>query len=212
MTALVAERLPDCGSASPLSRNMSAPPRMQITITTLGRVPGEERVGALNDAPPGFRLHARLHLDTLLEHHLGGEGRNDNREWRKALPWRKRLPTSHETLRCLVLLARQALDADYRPEAVEFRRLKWTNLEALTDTFIDLAGGLNPHALGLPCMGFIRGLDEGPSDALLDPATALALFSRQDGALFLAGRSPSLPSLGSPARWKVGLYVPEGGR
>jgi len=180
--------------ASALARNMSAPPRMQVVMRPLGvAAPARPRAAAF--APPGFRLHARIDVGRLFAQNF--------------VDTRAR-STPRVRLARLVLLARRAVDPGFTPQPGDLRRFARRSEDALADAFIALAARLDPRALGLPNFALLRHCATGVRFEL-DAARAVAILSRQDGRLFLAARSPSVPRIDDPAQCSFALYVPDGG-
>lgn len=192
-----------------LLHNMSAPPRMQLTISPLSaQVP---LLGPGPTAPPGFRLRLSLDLEQLFRHHLGD------------LTALKRGDKELVSLACivqiaprlwlalLVLLARLALNPGLRIQAADLHRLQRRNTEALGDEFITLADHTQPLALGLPSFGLAFPAT-GQTCATLDPALAIAVLSRLSGRVFLASASPVLPDGQLTSTAALGLFVPTGGK
>jgi hypothetical protein len=175
------------GMASPAPRerergdgalhNMSAPPRMTITIRPLGgpspapASPGEPAV------PGGVRCFAHVDLSTLCP--LPEDGTKGN--------------GPRGRLRSLLALARRAVGQE---ETDQEDPARWT-LERLEDELRERAARLEPRALGLPAFALVRRSPgrAGDTPAEGDPARALALVTRVSGKLFVGTRSPLVAHL-----------------
>ncbi|HSL82795.1 MAG TPA: hypothetical protein VLF66_08460 [Thermoanaerobaculia bacterium] len=161
--------------------NMSAPPRMTITIRPLGG-PGPAPASAGEPAVhPGVRCFAHVDLSTLCP--LPEEGAEGN--------------GARGRLRSLVALAHRALG---REESDPAEIARWTQ-ERLEDELRERAARLDPLALGLPAFALVRRSPgrAGKAPAEGDPGRALALVTRVSGKVFVGTRSPLVAHLATDA-------------
>ncbi len=194
-------------AASRVLHNMSAPPRIVLTIRPLGHPEpgGEEEANrdctAVRTA--GTTCIGCLSVDRL----VARTGRLEP----KVLHPRQRLAG-------LVLLARAATGGRHATLATLTRHPR----EALLDELAERTAALDPHALGLPPFALMEDLgadrflevlsrleDAAERAAMAqsrwptrpgypeieDPGRALALLTRRSGRLFLARRAPNLHGL-----------------
>lgn len=186
-------REPAAGSG--LLHNMSAPPRLKITLNPIQAPPRaafSDGVAAADQLPQGLRLVARVDLEPFrarvdrgLEfdcRHIPGGG-----------PWARRHSEIREMAR-LILITRMAQGLPHQGMTALARR----SHEYLADELRRRLQAIDAPGPGMPAFAIVcRGAPVVEADVPLetDPARALSLVARVTGSVYVARREPRVASL-----------------
>ena len=193
----------ETGPGSRILHNMSAPPRMKITLNPFKAEAGKKNVtGQKQILQPTLQLLAHVDLWELFTVLLGEKLEPDFN-----------LNNTDCRAGGLVLLTRRMLG---KREATH-KGLKRLGLENLKSELIFNLAMIHQASLGLPAFALVRRVSLGEGQVAvpeMDPAKALSLVCRVAGRTFVARRQPRLTSLltGTGDYWFYGVPVGDAGR
>ena len=166
-------------------QNMSAPPRMTITMQPLrNSAPGAGNSPAGSLPTMQLRPVARVNIELMIDEMFPID-----------VPFFFREFTPKYRLAALVQISRDP-GGDFNE--ADMAGLRHCTMEYLNDELRRNVAKINPVALGLPACGVVvrNPSSDGPGiDYELDPARVLALISRTAGRVYVANRSPRVRDL-----------------
>lgn len=186
MNALTSET-ESCGNHSTLLHNMSAPPRLRLTVLPLSFNSIENESldqKTVHTGYSGLGLYGLLDTTLLFRHWFKqetvGSVVSDSRYIR---------------LRLLVELVTSVLEG--HSSAIDLKKnwLRQGSIDRMEDRFINLCHRVNERNLSLPAFGLVqRGAGNHPDPKrVMDPLIFTALVSRISGHVYTSTRSPVVP-------------------
>jgi hypothetical protein len=203
---------PDSG----LIHNMSAPPRLAITIQTLSTCRQDSGSPDDSDVLQGFREILSLDVDGFIEKYFSdyvincsSEGGPNGPAWRDYEAKAERILNSrHLRLRCLVVLSRLATDKVEWVCRKDVLQLTKASKDELMDEYLANTALLDPIAMGYPAFGLVHRPVKAEAGNWITAAQGLAIISRVSGDIFLGAHAPFLHDFEASGRMQFLLTVP----